>query len=109
MLLVVSSNKQTISTLKALNKCNCYQAAAFRGCQNSQSCVQIALCGQYLHYVNEPPKNWPSSVRREALMRLCDTQQSVNGLEVYVVWLFNDTTLVTHCECHLFSDLLHML
>uniref|UniRef100_A0A2M4B123 Putative secreted protein n=1 Tax=Anopheles triannulatus TaxID=58253 RepID=A0A2M4B123_9DIPT len=62
-------------------------AAAFRGCQDGQSCVQIALCGQYLHYVNEPPKNWPPSVRREALIRLCDTQKSVNGSKVSI-WPF---------------------
>uniref|UniRef100_A0A2M4A6P2 Putative serine protease n=2 Tax=Anopheles triannulatus TaxID=58253 RepID=A0A2M4A6P2_9DIPT len=60
-------------------------AAAFRGCQDGQSCVQIALCGQYLHYVNEPPKNWPPSVRREALIRLCDTQKSVNGSKIYYI------------------------
>ncbi|XP_052864346.1 phenoloxidase-activating factor 3-like [Anopheles cruzii] len=59
--------------------------AAIRRCEETQRCVQISLCGQYLHYVHEPPKNWPPSVRQEALDRLCDTQVSVNGSKIYYI------------------------
>lgn len=51
-------------------------------CDSEQRCVQLALCGQYLHYVNEPPKYWPPSVRDEALRQLCDVQKAVNGSKV---------------------------
>uniref|UniRef100_A0A182QPD0 Peptidase S1 domain-containing protein n=1 Tax=Anopheles farauti TaxID=69004 RepID=A0A182QPD0_9DIPT len=53
--------------------------------QQQQSCVQLALCGQFLHYVNEAPKYWPPSVRQEALQQLCDIQQTVNGSKIYYI------------------------
>ncbi|XP_061515635.1 spaetzle-processing enzyme isoform X2 [Anopheles gambiae] len=54
-------------------------------CDSEQRCVQLALCGQYLHYVNEPPKYWPPSVRDEALRQLCDVQKAVNGSKIYYI------------------------
>ncbi|KFB52519.1 AGAP009211-PA-like protein [Anopheles sinensis] len=59
--------------------------AIVRECKSEERCVQIALCGQYLHYVNEAPKNWPPSVRQEAINQLCEVQVSVNGSKVYYI------------------------
>ncbi|XP_035913083.1 phenoloxidase-activating factor 3-like isoform X2 [Anopheles stephensi] len=56
-----------------------------KGCDTEQRCVQLALCGQYLHYVNEAPKYWPPSVREEALQQLCDVQRGVNGSKIYYI------------------------
>ncbi|XP_053665056.1 phenoloxidase-activating factor 3-like [Anopheles marshallii] len=56
-----------------------------RDCEQGERCVQLALCGQYLHYVNEAPKAWPPSVREEALRQLCDVQRAVNGSKIYYI------------------------
>uniref|UniRef100_A0AAG5DTX7 Peptidase S1 domain-containing protein n=1 Tax=Anopheles atroparvus TaxID=41427 RepID=A0AAG5DTX7_ANOAO len=61
------------------------RGAIVRECTAEERCVQIALCGQYLHYVNEAPKNWPPSVRQEAIDQLCEVQVSVNGSKIYYI------------------------
>ncbi|XP_053672991.1 phenoloxidase-activating factor 3-like [Anopheles nili] len=75
---------QFFATIVCLFPLAC-SVAFFRDCEPEQRCVQLALCGQYLHYVNEAPKYWPPSVRQDALQQLCDVQMAVNGSKLYYI------------------------